>query len=113
MAILFGALAPTATRAMASADRSASLLEICTTAGYKAVKQGYGEDGKPPVPVKPGMEHCAFCSSHGGMAGPPSPASGVFALDAGRHPHPALFYSAPQPLHTWSAGRPRAPPLLA
>jgi hypothetical protein len=57
-----------------------------------------------------GMEHCAYCLTHASSPALPPPAVAGFAVIGGHDHYPALFYTAPQPLHTWSAAKPRGPP---
>lgn len=109
LAILFGALAPTISRAIA-ADAPAALLEMCSVSATKATG---ADGGKAPATPMQGMDHCAFCSIHSGDNALPTTPATQLAIDAGRSVYPPLFYSAPQPLHIWSAANPRAPPFLA
>lgn len=111
LAVLFGALAPTVSHALA-AGGAAATLEICSVDGYKLVHvtDAGNADEKAPATIKHGMEHCAFCATHGGSFALPAASSLVFAIDAGRDLYPALFYAAPRTPHAWSAANPRAPP---
>ena len=104
LAILFSVLAPTVSHAVA-ASNPVSTLEMCSVNG--------SDDGKAPTTAKHGMEHCAFCTVHGGMDALPTASAIALARHAGRDIYPPLFYSAPQSQHTWSASNPRAPPFLA
>jgi hypothetical protein len=113
LAILFSALAPTFSHALAAANVAGSTMEVCTANGYKVVQIPGAEDGKIPSTVKHGMEHCAFCATHGGPFAPPASSSLIFPIDAGRDSYPPLFYAAPRALHAWSAANPRAPPAVA
>jgi hypothetical protein len=103
LAVWFAALAPTVSHALA-ATTAAALAEMCTVdSGSK----------KAPMNTLHGMEHCAYCAMHGGApALPPLPLNG-FAVIGGHDFYPPLFYTAPQPLHTWSASSPRGPPALS
>lgn len=112
LAILFSALAPTVSHALAAAAPAATL-EMCTAQGYKLVQLPASDGGKAPVDLKHGMEHCAFCTIHGGGDGLLPPPAVALALHAGRDLYPSLFYNAPRALHTWSAANPRAPPFPA
>jgi hypothetical protein len=105
LAILFSALAPTVSHALVSSTPSA-LLEMCTVDGVKAV------EGSTQAPSKsmPGMEHCAYCLTHASSPALLPPAVAGFAVIGGHDFYPPLFYTAPQPLHTWSAAKPRGPP---
>jgi hypothetical protein len=113
LAILFSALAPTISHALAVGSASAITLEICTVNGYKVVKAPDSDSSKAPATSKHGMEHCAFCVSHGGTFALTGSSSVVFAIDSGRDIYPPLFYIAPHSLHAWSTANPRAPPFLA
>ena len=109
LAVLFAALAPTISRALA-ANLQYDIVEVCTAGGYKAVK--ISKDGSAPSP-KSRMDHCAYCANHAGShALPGMPPVSIPRL-AGRDFYPSLFYLAPRPLHAWSAANPRAPPLPA
>ncbi len=111
LAILFSALAPSISHALANA--SADAVEVCTVNGYKLVKLAPGDNNKAPASAKHGMEHCAFCATHGGSDAIPTAPATVLLADGGRAIYPSLFYAAPQPLHAWSAAHARAPPFLA
>jgi hypothetical protein len=103
LAILFSALAPTVSHALAAAN-PVETLQMCTAGG---------DNSKAPADLKHGMEHCAFCTIHGGDDALPSPPAVALALHAGRDIYPSLFYNAPSAQHVWSAANPRAPPALA
>jgi hypothetical protein len=113
LAILFSALAPTVSHALAAGAGSAVTLEICTVNGYKLVKVTDPGDSNVPATVKHGMEHCAFCVTSGGTLALPVSSSLVFSLDSGSDIYPPLFYAASHALHAWSAANPRAPPFFA
>jgi hypothetical protein len=113
LAILFSALAPTVSHALAAADVSAIPLEICTANGYKVLKIPGSDSSKAPATTKHGMEHCAFCASHGSTFALTTSSSSIFAIDSGRDIYPPLFYAAPHTLQAWSAANPRAPPYFA
>lgn len=103
LAVLFAALAPTVSHALASTTE-AKLAEMCSV----------GAPGKKaPTNTMHGMEHCSYCAAHGGSALPPPPATMTFAVIGGHDFYPPLFYTAPQPLHTWTAASPRGPPVFA
>lgn len=103
LAVLFAALAPTVSHALASTT-AAALAEMCTVdSGTK----------KAPTNVMHGMEHCAYCAMQASTpALPPQPLHG-FAIIGGHDVYPPLFYTAPQPLHPWRAASPRGPPALS
>jgi hypothetical protein len=103
LAVLFAALAPTVSHALASTTEAA-LAEMCTVGAPSK---------KAPSNTMHGMEHCPYCASHGAAPLLPPPATMNFAVIGGHDFYPPLFYTAPQPLHTWSASRPRGPPVFA
>jgi hypothetical protein len=107
LAILFSALAPTVSHAVA-AYAPEDALAMCTVNGYKQL-----DDSKAPGSIKHGMEHCAFCTIHGGGDALPAVPSVALAIAAGRDVYPPLFYAAPRSQHAWSASNPRAPPFFA
>lgn len=113
LAILFSALAPTVSYALAAVSSSADTVEICTINGYKLVQPSHSDSSKAPASAKHGMTHCAFCTTHGGAYALTGSPSVILAFEAGRTVHPPLFYAAPHSLHAWSAANPRAPPILA
>lgn len=102
LAVLFAALAPTVSHALA-ATTTGALAEMCSVGGPTK---------KAPTNVMHGMEHCSYCALPGADATPPPAISG-FAVIVGHDFYPPLFYTAPQPLHTWSAASPRGPPTLS
>jgi hypothetical protein len=111
LAILFSALAPTVSHALAAGQPADQGLMLCTVNGYKMVKLPGGDD-KAPADAK-NMQHCAFCTIHGGADALPSSPSVALALRTDRASHPPLFYRAPRTQHIWSAAQQRAPPFLA
>jgi hypothetical protein len=113
LAILFSALAPSMSHALAAAGAPAGTMEICTADGYKLVKAPGADGDQAPAQAQHGMQHCAFCATHGGSAALPGAPSVALARDPGRDIYPPLFYTAPRTPHAWSAARPRAPPILA
>jgi hypothetical protein len=108
LAVLFSALAPAVSHALAAT--ASPLAEMCTVDGTAKADV----DGKKiPLPAMHGMEHCPYCATHGGSPALPPPAVLSFAVSAGHDVYPSLFYTAPQPLHSWSAASPRGPPSLS
>lgn len=108
LAILFSALAPTVSHALAASTPYA-LVEMCSIDGVKA-SAGTQKD---PAKSMQGMQHCAYCVTHGGSFALPPSAVASFAVIGGHDYYPALFYTAPQPLHTWRAANPRGPPAVS
>ncbi len=113
LAILFSAFAPTVSHALNSSNVPSATLEICTVNGNKAVKAPDADSSKAPTTIRHGMEHCAFCATHGGAVALPGCHPLILVIVAGCDIYPPLFYAAPQSLHAWSAANPRAPPFLA
>lgn len=113
LAILFSALAPSISHALAAANGAGDKMEVCTSNGYKLVKGPDSDNSKAPTLAKDSMKHCAFCTTHGGSYALTDAPSVPLALDAGRDMYPPLFYTATHSLHAWSAASPRAPPFLA
>lgn len=103
LAVLFAALAPTVSHALASST-PAALTEMCTADGLAK---------KAPANTMHGMEHCPYCATHGGAPALPPHALTGFAVIGGHDFYPPLFYTAPQPLHSWRAASPRGPPAIS
>jgi hypothetical protein len=100
LAVLFAALAPTVSHALAATPPAAG----GNVLGRRPDQEGASN-------TMHGMEHCPYCATHGGEPALP-PAVNGFAVIGGHDFYPPLFYTAPQPLHTWSAASPRGPPAL-
>jgi len=99
MAVLFSALAPAVSRAMTPSSPY-GYAEICSVDQIK----------KSPAQYDHTAEHCPYCATHGGTHALLPPAMASFAVVGGHDYYPPLFYSAPRPLHSWSAAKPRGPP---
>jgi hypothetical protein len=112
LAILFSALAPTVSRAVAASYGTPDTVEICTAYGYKVVKRAAGGE-QAPASSTAGMDHCAFCAIDGTAHALPHNPSMTLPSSSGRDIYPPLFYAAPHALHAWSAANPRAPPRIA
>ncbi len=110
LAILFGALAPFISHALAAAGLSTDTTQICTVNGYKLVKLVGSDDNSAPRTDEHGMEHCVFCGTHGGSHALPAACLSTVARNAAHDTYPPLFYSAPHRLNAWTAGEPRGPP---
>ena len=115
LAILLNALAPSISHALAAHKGSPSrLIEICTVAGTRVVADGDAAMSKPAgsdAQHREALEHCPYCSIHAGSDGLPPPALIVLQPADRGAAMPLLFYAAPRPLFSWSAARPRGPPL--
>jgi hypothetical protein len=108
-AILLASLAPSISHAI-SAAKGELWMEICTVEGVKFIKFGGGSPETPPVKKTTGLEHCPFCSTHGGAVGVlPSSEFAIPKLDAPAT-MPSLFYQSPRPLAIWASAQSRAPP---
>lgn len=114
LAILFSALAPSISHAMAARSGNAVYAEICGVDGVKLVALAGSDAGDKQAPAGDSlqlhMKHCPYCATHGGSFGLPPPAPAAFVLLDGADLHPSLFYHAPAPLFAWSAAHPRGPP---
>lgn len=117
LAILFAALAPSVSHALAAShpDHAAfPAMQICSVGGMTGV------DSMASLPADSGMdpakhafEHCPYCATHAGTFALLPGAAVHIALIEGHDLYPPLFYRAPQPLFSWSAGKPRGPPAQA
>lgn len=107
-AILHAAVAPALAQALSGAAGGASLqMPVCTT---KPAATGTGQQ---PDGNAAHLKHCPSCLLHATVMGLPPPAWGAASMPAATAAlYPALFFTAPRPLFTWSPARPRAPPSL-
>ena len=115
MAVLFAALAPSISHALAAASSPSTpsvLLQICTVDGLKAVPDEDAER-RPIAPVVHASEHCPYCFTHAGSFGLLPTADLPLAIPGAHAIFPPLFYRAPRALFVWSSGSPRGPPLSA
>jgi hypothetical protein len=112
LAILFSALAPSVSQALAASSSTLHQIEICTSAGIKLVS---GDDDSLKKTSSDSAlkksQHCPYCSSHSASCGLLPQSAAGFALVDGHDLYPPLFYSAPQPLFSWATANPRAPPI--
>ena len=99
LAVLFSALAPSISKAMSATSPYGSA-EVCSVGDVK----------KSPAPADHAMEHCPYCVTHGGTYALLPPTASGFAVIGGHDYYPPLFYSAPRPLHRWTAANPRGQP---
>jgi hypothetical protein len=113
-AILFAALAPSISHAMA-ASLGDTWAEICGVGGSKFVKVAEVDAGAPASesPTMAHVEHCPFCATHAGSFALLPGGGAVMPLREPESPHPFLFFHAPSPLAVWVAAPSRAPPALA
>lgn len=116
LGVLFSALAPTISHAMAAAMSSADAraddaMQVCTMEGMKTVAVDDKAAGQfDPHKFEHFLEHCPYCAPHGGQAFFPPFAPIVFAVLDASSSHPPLFYRSATPLFSWRASRPRGPP---
>ncbi|MFZ6653734.1 DUF2946 domain-containing protein [Undibacterium sp. TJN19] len=115
LAILFNALAPSLSHALAMADNKSGWQEICSTTGSKFVATDQGKlisktTKTPADKVTHHLQHCPYCSSHAASFILPATDSMRFAIAGGQAVYPSLFYQSPSPLFSWSRANPRAPP---
>jgi len=117
LAMLFGALAPAISHAMASAQGKTSILmEICSANGNKSLLATELDIEKPADSTDSKtapMQHCFYCVSHGGSFALLSDIPPLVIHPDLSYSLPALFYHAPHPLFAWAASNPRAPPIAS
>jgi hypothetical protein len=107
-AILFAALAPSVSHALASA-RGELMVEICSPAGSRFVDVNAAQTDAPAAAAH--FEHCPFCSTQGDMPAA-LPSTGFSIPLADSMPRlPRLFFQSPRPLSIWSPAQSRAPPV--
>lgn len=111
LAILFSALAPSISHALATGVMKAGSVEICTSAGVKIISvTGSSGPADTGVPAAHGFEHCPFCATHADSFALPPSLTVMVGVVEGHDGYPPLFYNAPRRLHSWSPGAARAPP---
>jgi hypothetical protein len=117
LGVLFSALAPTISHAMAAADPDQEV-QVCTMEGMKTfivdhVPSGQTDPRKfDPHKFDHLLAHCPYCALHGGPAAVPPPAQFVFAVLDIAAAYPPLFYQSATPLFAWRTASPRGPPSL-
>ncbi|MEJ7806349.1 MAG: DUF2946 domain-containing protein [Telluria sp.] len=110
-AMLFAALAPSLSHAMAAA-RGDTWTEICSAAGIKLVKVAHGQgDPTDAQPTQNHLEHCAFCATHPSSVSLPPGSGWSMPLIDGGDTRPSLFFQSPSPLAIWTLAQSRAPPV--
>ncbi|WP_332878405.1 DUF2946 domain-containing protein [Massilia sp. S19_KUP03_FR1] len=118
LGVLFSALAPTISHAMAATQQSALTMEICTAdrslSGFKSPDTAQVAAHKAPSGIDlHSFEHCPYCATQGSMLMLPPGARAVFALPSLTATWPDLFYQSSTPLFSWTPCNPRGPPALA
>jgi len=112
IAMLFAALAPSMSQAMAVMPGS-TWTEICGMGGTRFVKvtSAAGDVSDPTPSDVAHVDHCPLCATHAdSFALPPTAGYFVPLIDTGET-HPFLFFQSPQPLAIWHLAQARAPPL--
>jgi hypothetical protein len=112
IAMLFAALAPSMSQAMAVMPGS-TWTEICGMGGTQFVKvtSAAGDVFDPTPSDVAHVDHCPLCATHAdSFALPPTAGYFVPLIDT-RETHPFLFFQSPQPLAIWHLAQARAPPL--
>lgn len=105
-AMLWLALAPTVSHALAAADGGAPWSEICSADGARGVPAEQ-RDASQHL-----LEHCPFCAVQPLAAALPS-THAAFMPDMRAHEEPWLFLHAPRTLHAWRHALSRGPPSFA
>ncbi|HEX7647463.1 MAG TPA: DUF2946 domain-containing protein [Noviherbaspirillum sp.] len=114
MAILFAALAPSISHALASAGKLSPIwAEICSAEGTKVYKSDDAGGAAQEKNSSAAFEHCPYCTLHAGFVGLPPTAGFTLPVFSASFPHPSLFYQAPRPLFIWAAAQSCAPPASA
>jgi hypothetical protein len=112
IAMLFAALAPSMSQAMAVMPGS-TWTEICGMGGTRFIKvtSAAGDVSDPAPSDVAHVDHCPLCATHAdSFALPPTARYFVPLIDTGET-HPFLFFQSPQPLAIWHLAQARAPPL--
>jgi hypothetical protein len=109
LGVMFSALAPSISYALAASAQPDEEVQVCTMAGMKTIAVTADPSGRPASPDH-FAKHCPYCAVHCGM-GPLLPtAQFVFALPAVSSSFPPLFYQSAKPPFAWMAAKPRGPP---
>lgn len=107
-ALLFAALAPTLSHALATAAAPFEAM-VCTADG---ARRAAPPADAPRTPDAHPLEHCPFCASHAVPLAPP-PAALAMLATPGIDQVPALDWQAPRALFARTAAQPRAPPFAS
>jgi hypothetical protein len=116
IAILLASLLPGMSHAVSGSAQSriGIIAEICSVDGTRLhVVDASTDKASGAHTDGMGLEHCLFCLAHAGPAGLPPSMAIAFPIPSGAPVRPSLFFHSPKPLFAWSAGQPRAPPLLS
>lgn len=113
LGVLFAALAPPLSQAMAPVVAAPGEVQICTAQGMVTITlDDAGPVKRVPVP-DPMPKHCPCCVAHGGAPGMPPVQAFVLPVLRQATSLPSLFYRSAAPLFAWTVANPRAPPALA
>jgi hypothetical protein len=116
LAVVFAALAPAVSHALALASGSKAWVEVCSAQGSRWVQ--LDDDGAEPGsstdgPLSGHFDHCPFCHlGQQGLAPPPAPPA-LLAVPVLHDGLPERFFTAPRTAHAWCRAQPRAPPLFS
>jgi hypothetical protein len=119
LAILFNALAPLVSHAMATAGPAPAVMqmEVCTAMGMEMVpvvlSTPSDSDDASSGKLQKSLNHCGYCVFHATVHGLPPPVGTAFLAAAGRDAWPPLYYRSSRPLFPWALAQPRAPPRLS
>jgi hypothetical protein len=107
LAILFNALAPTVSHALAWSSSAPYSADICSASSPPAD----GDLGqKAPAQLPHAMKHCLMCAIHGGADGLPPASSTLLIGESKPIPPTVLPYPAYDMPQLWGHTEPRAPP---
>jgi hypothetical protein len=117
LAVLFSALAPGISHALAAQDGYSVLGEICSVngrPGFNPAALPVDESQAASDLLKRHMNNCPYCATHGGTFAilPPPTSLSLMVLD-GHDLYPHLYYHAPARMFSWAAAQPRGPPFLS
>lgn len=116
LAMVLDALAPAVAQAVVASLDRAAWIEVCSVSGIVWVKADTGEMAgavhDSQAPMSEAIQHCPWCSLHGGAAGLPT----EIHLDAAfpnQSDLPPAFLRAVTLSGTWASPQARAPPFSA
>jgi len=122
LAVLFGALAPAVSHALAAAHPQSGEILICTMDGVKPMLVDAGGALVPPQDMSDNtpdsmadhmFKHCGYCLAQAGSPALLPPHGFVIAAAMPANRYPPLFYRSTRALFPWTAANPRAPPAAA
>jgi len=112
IAMLFAALAPSVSHALAAAGKANPLwTEICSADGARFAKHdGASDSSSQENKSSIAFEHCPYCLTHGGSVGLPPSLPFHLPVITASFSLPFLFYQSSRPLFVWASPQSRAPP---